>query len=108
MALKLKSLLMEQPAAADPKLGNLTQILQTQRAVFESAMNKLQSIDYSAFSEDTVLMLRDNAKVLCEAYVEYCDNTLGTIKQHPDVDADTIVSENAGTMFERIESGITY
>ena len=106
MTLKLKSLLLEQPANPVPAL--LAQILQTQRAVFETAMNKLQSIDYSAMSDDAVTMLRDNAKALCEAYVEYCDNTLGTIKQYPTESADVIVSENISTMIERIESGLTY
>ena len=106
MTLKLKSLLIEQPANPVPAM--LAQILQTQRAVFETAMNKLQSIDYSAMSDDAVTMLRDNAKALCEAYVEFCDNTLGTIKQYPTESADVIVSENISTMIERIESGLTY
>jgi hypothetical protein len=106
MTLKLKSLLVEQPA--NPMPAMLTQIIQTQRAVFESAIQKLQSIDYSALSEDSVVMLRDNAKTLCDAYVEYCDNTMGTIKQHPTETADTIISENITTMIERIENGLTY
>ena len=106
MTLKLKSLLVEQPANPVPAM--LAQIIQTQRAVFETAMNKLQSIDYSAMSDDAVTMLRDNAKALCEAYVEYCDNTLGTIKQYPTESADVIVSENVYTMIERIENGLTY
>lgn len=106
MTLKLKSLLVEQPANPVPAM--LAQIIQTQRAVFESAMNKLQSIDYSAMSDDAVTILRDNAKTLCEAYVEYCDNTLGTIKQYPTKSDDVLVSDNLGTMIERIESGLTY
>jgi hypothetical protein len=106
MTLKLKSLLVEQPANPVPAM--LAQIIQTQRAVFETAMNKLQSIDYSAMSDDAVTMLRDNAKALCEAYVEYCDNTLGTIKQYPTESADVLISENISTMIERIESGLTY
>lgn len=106
MTLKLKSLLVEQPTNPVPAM--LVQIIQTQRAVFETTMNKLQSIDYSAMSDDAVTMLRDNAKALCEAYVEYCDNTLGTIKQYPTESADVLISENINTMIERIESGLTY
>jgi hypothetical protein len=106
MTLKLKSLLVEQPANPAPAI--LTQIIQAQQAVFESAIQKLQSIDYSALSDDAVTMLRDNAKALCEAYVEYCDNTLGTIKQYPTESADRLISENVYTMIERIENGLTY
>jgi hypothetical protein len=103
MTLKLKSLLVEQPVSMD-KNAALIQILQTQRGIFESTLAKLKSADYSATSD----ILKDNAVAVCQAYVEYCENTLGTIKQYPDASVEDAVMENVYTMMERIKDSLTY
>jgi hypothetical protein len=106
MALKLKSLIVEQTERAD--LTALTNILKQQQEIFTEAMNKLQSVEYSTIPTDAATMLSDNAKVLCEAYIEYCENTLSTAKQYAEESVETIVDENASTMYERLKNGLTY
>lgn len=103
MTLKLKSLLVEQPVSMDKNAG-LIQILQTQQAMFQSTISKLESMDYSATTD----VLKDNAVAVCQAYVEYCTNTLGTIKQYPDASAEDVVMENVTTMLDRIKDSLTY
>lgn len=108
MALKLKSLLVEQPQTERVDLIALNEILKMQQDIFTQALSKLNSIDYNTISEEAANMLKINASTLCEAYIEYCNNTSSTVKQHVDAELDSIVIDNTGTLLDRIENGLEY
>jgi hypothetical protein len=99
---KLKSLIVEQTERAD--LVALQTILNQQQDIFMQTLNKLESIDYSTITDEAAETLTVNAKILCQAYVEYCKNTESTIKQYPDESVETIVDENANTLLQRIDN----
>lgn len=104
MTLKLKSLLVEQPVSMD-KNAVLLQILQTQRSIFESALAKLKSIDYSGLTEDASFeLIRDNATIFCTAYINYCGNTLSSIKEYPNGTELDMVTEHISEFAEAIQA----
>lgn len=108
MALKLKSLLVEQPTSERADIMALNEILKMQQEIFKEALTKLKSVEYSKLPEEAAAILETNANTLCAAYIEYCDNTESTAKQYAEESVENIVSENTGTLFERIENDLDY
>jgi len=110
MALKLKSLLMEQriteQAASD--YSSLEDILTQQEAAFKALAAELNAVNYIGVSDEARDALRSNAEVLAAAYLEYIENTRATMQSFADQDAYAVVIENAATLAERIENGLTY
>jgi hypothetical protein len=99
MTLKLKSLLVEQPASID-KNAALIQILQTQRSIFASTLAKLESIDYSGLTDEiSIELIRDNPSTFCDAYINYCGNILSTIKEYPNASELDVVTDDALSTF---------
>jgi hypothetical protein len=112
MALKLKSLLMEktnhitEQAASD--YSSLEDILTQQEAAFKALTAELNAVNYIGVSDEARDALRDNAEVLAAAYLEYIENTRATMQSFADQEAYAVVIENAATLAERIENGLTY
>ncbi len=112
MALKLKSLLMEkanhitEQAASD--YSSLEDILTQQEAAFKALAAELNAVNYLGVSDEARDALRGNAEVLAAAYLEYIENTRATMQSFADQDAYAVVIENAATLAERIENGLTY
>ena len=100
--IRLKTILTEQN---DLDVG-LNSVLQKQRAVFETCLNALKQIDMNGIDEAAQETLRTNSEILCQAYLEYCKNTEGTIQENPGAAQEDLVDENANTMLERIEGGL--
>ena len=100
--IRLKTILTEQN---DLDTG-LNSILQKQRAIFETCLNALKQIDMNGVDEAAQETLRTNSQILCQAYLEYCDNTEGAIKENPGASQEDLVDENANTMLDRIGKGI--
>jgi hypothetical protein len=108
MALKLKSLLQEQETPT-ANHDALISVLKQQQKTFETALSQLQNIMYTDIDMYTQEVIVNNAELMCQAYIEYCENTLSTIRDYGDREGATdedLVGDNAGTLFTRIQNSL--
>lgn len=84
--------------------------LSQQEAAFKALQMDLSSTNYMGLSDEAKMILKNNAEILADAYLEYIDNTRATIREYATSEATDydIVNENATTLAERIETGLTY
>ena len=109
MALKLKSLLQEQETPSTNH-AELIAVIKQQQKTFETALSQLQNIMYTDIDMYTQEVIVNNAELLCQAYIEYCENTISTIREYGGQEhtEEDLVSENAGTLFTRLQNDLNY
>jgi hypothetical protein len=84
--------------------------LSQQEAAFKALQMDLSSTNYMGLSDEAKMILKNNAEILADAYLEYINNTRATIREYATSEATDydIVNENATTLAERIETGLNY
>jgi hypothetical protein len=112
---RLKDLLLENTRhriteQAAPDYSSLEDILTQQEAAFKALQMDLSSTNYMGLSDEAKMILKNNAEILADAYLEYINNTRATIREYATSEATDydIVNENATTLAERIETGLNY
>ena len=111
---RLKDLLLENTPSRiteqNVDLSSLELALSQQEDIFKSLQQALRTVNYMDISEEAKSVLKNNAEILAEAYLEYIDNTRAAISQYANTDVTDydIVNENATTLAERIDSGLSY
>lgn len=111
---RLKDLLLENTrrriTEQSVDLSSLELALSQQEDIFKSLQQALRTVNYMDVSEEAKSVLKTNAEILADAYLEYIDNTRAAIRQYANTEATEydIVNENATTLAERIETGLNY
>lgn len=99
----MKSLIAEQNNMSD---GGLLDVLSQYKEIFATALRSVESLQYTFDSED---ILRTNARVLLEAYIEYLDATVETFRVYGDSqDLDDIILDSTGGIKTRVDNELEY
>lgn len=103
--IKMKSLVFEQSTNTMAE-GGLLDVLSQYKEIFATALRSVESMQYDIDSED---ILRKNARVLLEAYIEYVDATAETFRTYGDSQSiDDIILDSTGGIKTRIDNTLEY
>lgn len=101
----MKSLVFEQSTNTMAE-GGLLDVLSQYKSIFATALRSVESMQYDIDSED---ILRTNARVLLEAYIEYIDATAETFRVYGDSqDLDDIILDSTGGIKTRVDADLEY
>lgn len=111
---RLKDLLLENTRrriteqSVDKK--SLEDVLTEQENIFKAVQQALRTVNYAYISNEAKDVLKNNAEILADAYLEYIENTRSVIANMGDADVTdyAVVNEETSTLAQRIESGLDY
>lgn len=107
----MKSLIAEQETQQDitvdqPDRDQVLEVLSQYKSIFATALRSVESMQYTFDSED---ILRTNARVLLEAYIEYLDETVKTFNRYSESQSiDDIILDSTGGIKTRIDTDLEY
>ena len=111
---RLKDLLLENTRRRITEqsfdMSSLELALSQQEDIFKTMQQALRTVNYMDVSEEAKEVLRNNASILADAYLEYIENTRSVIKNmgNADVSEYDVVNEETSTLAQRIEDGLDY
>jgi hypothetical protein len=111
---RLKDLLLENTrrriTEQSVDLSSLELVLSQQEDIFKTMQQSLRTVNYMDISEEAKEVLRNNASILADAYLEYIDNTRSIIASIGDAEYSEyqVVNEETSTLAQRIEDGLDY
>jgi len=111
---RLKDLLLENTrrriTEQSVDMSSLETVLTDQENIFKTMQQALRTVDYDTISNDAKDVLKNNAEILADAYLEYIDNTRSIIASIGDAEYSEyqVVNEETSTLAQRIEDGLDY
>lgn len=113
---RLKDLLLENTRRRITEqrvaMASLEAVLTDQEDIFKTMQQALRALDYekTGISEEAKAVLKNNAEILADAYLEYIDNTRSIIASIGDAEYSEyqVVNEETSTLAQRIEDGLDY
>jgi len=111
---RLKDLLLENTrrriTEQSVDMSSLKDVLTAQENIFKAVQQSLRTVNYDYISPEAKDVLKNNAEILADAYLEYIENTRSIIASIGDAEYSEyqVVNEETSTLAQRIEDGLDY